>query len=119
MARPASVFASFHDDDQRSAVIQLWKTHPNHFTRMRAHAVLLSSPGFEVTTLVKIFDVNDDSVRAWIAKFQSDGVDALKDADRPGSPPILDPDEQQTLRELLARYPKGDKNNYFRIRQTI
>ena len=105
MARPASVFASFHDDSQRDAVIQLWKTHPNHFTRIRAHAILLSSQGFEVTAIVKIFSVCDDSVRDWIARFLSGGVEALKDADRPGGPPLLDQDEQQILRELLSRYP--------------
>lgn len=105
MARPASTFAIIDDTHSCDELAQLWKCHPNHYTRMRAHAVLLSSQGYEVKNLVDIFGVNKDSVRSWIARFQKGGVDALLDADKPGGPRILTDDDLQVLKELLQCYP--------------
>jgi transposase len=105
MARPASVFASIEDEDQRRDLTKLWKEHPNHYTRMRGHAILLSDAGFDIPSLTKIFGVHRDSVRSWIACFQEQGIDGLLDDDRPGGPRKLDEKEQETLKKLLRQYP--------------
>lgn len=105
MARPASVFAIIKDQDQRNALLKLWKEHPNHFTRMRGHAILLSDDGFEIELLVQIFGVHRDTVRSWIAGFQEQGIEGLLDDDRPGGPRKLDENEQETLKTLLRLYP--------------
>lgn len=105
MARPASKFASLQSPQQRDELVALWKTDPHHYTRMRAHAVLLSCEGFDVSTLVRIFSVDRDSVSGWIDRFESGGAEALKDADRPGGPQKLNEEEQAILKELLGQFP--------------
>lgn len=105
MARPPMKFAEIKTPGQRDQLVQMWKTHPNHYTRMRAHAILLSSQRYTISSLVEIFDVDRDSVSSWIDRFEAGGVDALRDPDRPGGPQTLDEDEQKILRELFQRHP--------------
>jgi transposase len=105
MARPASKFAHIKSPEQRDELIAMWKTDSHHYTRMRAHAVLLSCEGFDVSTLVRIFSVDRDSVVSWIDRFESGGVEALRDADRPGGPPKLNEEDQKTLKDLFRQFP--------------
>lgn len=105
MARPASKFASIKNPLQRDELTALWKTDPHHYTRMRAHAVLLSSEGFDVSTLCRIFSVDRDSITSWIDRFELGGPEALKDADRPGGPQKLSQEDQKILKELFAQFP--------------
>lgn len=105
MARPPSKFASIKRPEQRDELVAIWKTDPHHYTRMRAHAVLLSCEGFDVSTLVRIFSADRDSVSSWIDRFESGGAEALKDADRPGGPPKLDEEDLKTLKDLFRRFP--------------
>lgn len=105
MARPSIKFATVKNETQRQQLVQLWKTHPSHYTRVRAHSVLLSSQQYEISAIAAIFGVERDSVSSWIDRFESGGADALLDADRPGAPPTLDDSEKEILRELFAAYP--------------
>ena len=105
MARPASIFAIIDSEAQRKDLVALWKEHSNHYTRMRAHAIILSDAGYEIEQIVEIFGVKRDSVRDWIKRFHQGGVDALLDDDRPGGPRKLDEDEEDILRDLLRQHP--------------
>lgn len=105
MARPSTVYASINDQNQRDALTQLWKTHPNHYTRMRGHAIILSDGQYDIGQLTEIFNVDRDTVRAWIARFERGGVDALLDEEKPGGPRKLNEDEEGILEDLLRQYP--------------
>lgn len=105
MARPASVFATISSEQQRQELMRLWKEHRNHYTRLRAQAILLSARGYEVNRIVEILEVNSDSVRSWITRFEAGGVEALLDEDKPGGPRKLDEDEQELLKELIQQHP--------------
>jgi len=105
MARPAKVFAEIKCDQQRDDLIKLWKEHPNHYTRMRGHAIILSDAGYEVAQIVDIFGVKRNTAAAWIDRFRQAGVDGLLDDDRPGGPRKLDEGEEQILKNLLEQYP--------------
>jgi transposase len=105
MARPSIKFASIKSSKQRQQLVDIWKTHSCHYTRMRAHAILLSDQGYEVSALVDIFGVDRDSISSWIDRFETGGPDAIQDSDRPGAPPALDKDEQEILRKLFALHP--------------
>lgn len=105
MARRASVFATIRSQEQRDSLTRLWKEHPNHYTRMRGHAIILSDSGFAIGQLAEIFGVNRDSVRSWIQRFEHGGVEGLLDDDRPGGPRKLNEDEQKLLEELLRQNP--------------
>lgn len=105
MARPSTKFADVSSDKQREQLTEMWKAHRSHYTRIRAHAMLLSGQGYTISDLVDIFGVDRDSVTSWIDRFAAGGVEELEDADRPGAPPILDDKEQELLRRLFKSYP--------------
>lgn len=105
MARPASKFANISSDEAREELVTLWKTHPHHYTRVRAHAILLSGQKYTIKQITEIFGVDRDSVASWIDRFNAAGATALEDDDRPGGPPALNEDEQATLRDLFKRFP--------------
>ena len=105
MARPATLFAEIKTAQQRDRLVELWKQHPNHYTRMRGHAIILSADGYEVNQLVDIFGVERDTAASWVKRFNEGGVDALFDDDRPGGPRKLVEEEQQLLECLLREYP--------------
>jgi transposase len=105
MVRPATVFAEIKSEQVRTRLIELWKQHPNHYTRMRGHAIILSDAGYTVSQLVDIFGVERDTASRWIERFRDGGVDALLDDDRPGGPRKLDEREQLLLKDLLRECP--------------
>lgn len=105
MARPSVKFACIESQEQRQQLIDMWKTHRCHYTRVRAHAILLSDQQYVISSIVDIFGVDRDSVSSWIDRYAAGGAEALEDADHPGAPPILDDAEQQTLRRLFRKYP--------------
>jgi transposase len=68
------------DSERRATLKQLMQTHPNHRVRMRAHAVLLSDRRYSIDRIADIFEVDRDTVRAWLARWDDDHTDGL---DRP------------------------------------
>ncbi len=105
MARPAVLFADIKSEQQRDRLVELWKQHPNHYTRMRGHAIILSDAGYKVSQLVDIFGVDRDTAASWISRFNQGGVDALFDDDRPGGPRKIVEQELRILEDLLREYP--------------
>ena len=105
MARPATRFAHANEE-QLQQLNELWKSNPNHTTRTRAHAILLSQRQFTITQITEILLVHRDSVQSWIDRFEAHGTDGLLDEDRPGGPRLLDEDETKLLDELFEQFPK-------------
>jgi len=116
MARPASVFAKIQSIEQRNELMALWKENPHHYTRMRAHAIILSDAQYEIQQIVEIFAVKRDTVRDWIERFEKGGVEALHDEDRPGGPRKLNEQEEEILRDLLRQYPSRPATVIARLR---
>lgn len=54
---------------------------------LRAHMVLLSDRGFSVPQIAAIHACGDDVVRAWLHRYQREGVAGLEDEPRSGRPP--------------------------------
>ena len=105
MARPSTKFADVKTETQRKELTDMWKTHHCHYTRVRAHAVLLSGNGYEITRIVDIFGVERDSVSSWIDRFNEGGVKALEDDEHPGAPRMLNDKEQELLKQLFKKHP--------------
>jgi transposase len=53
----------------------------------RAHMVLLSTRGYTVPQIARIFEVGEDTVRTWLHRYQERGAEGLEDRPRPGRPP--------------------------------
>src|SRR5947209_15826876 len=79
--------------EQRTTLKQLMQAHPNHRVRMRAHAVLLSDRRYSLDQIADIFEVDRDTVRAWLMRWDDDHTDGLDDDPRPGRPATLSTEE--------------------------
>lgn len=91
---------------------RLWKTGQAPRIRQRAHAVLLNAKGYKIDTLADIFEVDRDTVSAWLDRWengdddQEAGTQHLGDAPRSGRPrTIKDADEPDVL-EMVEANPR-------------
>ena len=70
----------------------------------RIRMILLSSKGYSVQQIADIFECDVASVRAWIERFQAEGVKGLHDRPRSGRPPKAGVVAQQQLRQTVATW---------------
>lgn len=96
---------------------QLMQTHPNHRVRMRAHAVLLSDRRYSIDQIADIFEVDRDTVRAWLARWDDDDTDGLEDDPRAGRPATLTTEEKEAALNLALREPRAPHHQLSAIEQ--
>lgn len=82
------------------------KTHPVFQVRQRAHAILLSSKGYRINQLVEIFDVDRDTITAWLERFETGGPDALENQARPGRPRSIPPEAEPDVLDRVEAHPQ-------------
>jgi len=95
------------DTEQRTTLKQLMQTHPNHRVRMRAHAVLLSDRRYSLDQIADIFEVDRDTVGAWLARWNDDDTDGLEDDPRTGRPATLTTEEKEAAIKLVLTEPRA------------
>jgi len=84
-------------DSERKKLIEVWHNDKSSRVRKRAHAVLLSSTGNNVTQLSKIFFVKSDTVSSWLNRWESSGIEGLYDAEGRGRHTIFSESEKKNL----------------------
>lgn len=87
--------------EEQVTLEQLHRTGTSHRERVRAQAVFLSAKGFDLETLAVIFVVDRDTASRWLERFEQGGVEALRDADKPGRPRKITPEAQEVLQHSL------------------
>ncbi len=73
----------------------------------RIRAILLSAKGYSVPQIADIFEVDQASVRAWIERFQAQGVKGLYDRPRSGRPRKADAVAQEEIRQAIQTPPSA------------
>lgn len=68
---------------------EMHKNHPSHTPRIRAHAILLSHAGFQLSMIARIYSVCRQTVSTWIHACDAGGICGLFDKPRSGRPRIL------------------------------
>lgn len=68
-----------------------WKDRPNSRVRQRAQALYLAHRGYGRIALSALFEVDVDSIRAWLDGWEQAGLRGLYDDPRSGRPPIYTP----------------------------
>ena len=71
---------------ERKILADLVRDAEQHRTRQRAHAIILSSKKYSIDDLAGIFDVHRDTVSRWLDVWQTEGLNGLFDAPKPGRP---------------------------------
>ena len=61
----------------------------------RCRAMMLSHKGYTIKDLVDIFDVDQDTVAIWFDRYESQGIEGLKDQLRSGRPSKLDDSQKK------------------------
>lgn len=71
----------------------------------RIRMILLSSRGYPIPQIAAIFECEEATVRSWIERFETGGVESLRDRPRSGRPCKADAVAQETIRQQLERGP--------------
>ncbi len=72
--------------EEKATLEEMKKNHPSHFTRQRAHAILLSATGFDIRELSQIFDTCRQTAATWVRGWERKGIVGLFDKPRSGRP---------------------------------
>ena len=68
--------------------INRWRHSRSEAARLveRARMIWLASQGWHVPAIAAELRLHEQTVRTWLKRFQTDGLDGLRDAPRPGRP---------------------------------
>lgn len=72
-------------DDERRVLYGLARSEVGRVSE-RIRMVLLSGRGYAVPQIAAIFECDEATVRTWLGRFETDGVDGLRDRPRSGRP---------------------------------
>lgn len=109
MARPASIFVRELSDEDRNWLIETWKGHRMHSTRVRALAILMSHRGCTIIEIASMLLVDEDTARKWINRWFNGKRENLEDEHRSGCPSLLTEDEQAATVEMIKEHPSEPK----------
>ena len=104
-------------ESQRHTLAEIMQHEAIPRARIRAHGILLSSQGMKIKEIAKIYQVDRDTVAAWIKKWEQHGVASLYDKPRSGRPRKLTPEEQDLARQYIKEEPRCLKQAIERLHQ--
>ena len=96
--------------DEQLTLEEMFKNHPSHAPRMRAHAVLLNNSGFKVKELSAVFGVCRQTAATWLNGWEDNGICGLFDDVRSGRPPKLSDENKHETLQLIIESPRSLKN---------
>jgi transposase len=106
MPRTAYRFIESLSEEQEEQLQRLRDTGRTKRIRHRAHAILLSHGGKQIQEIAEIFQVDRNTVSAWLDRWDAQGIEGLADRPHTGAPPKLSESEQKLALELLAESPQ-------------
>ncbi len=106
-------------EHQRQTLEDIRKRDPSSRARMRAHSILLSSRRITIKEIVKIYQVDRDTVASWIKKWEQHGVESLYDKPRCGRPSKLTLEEKELAYQYIKEEPRCLKQVVERLSQKI
>ncbi|MBK8508352.1 MAG: helix-turn-helix domain-containing protein [Candidatus Competibacter sp.] len=94
-----------------------WKGGPNGRVRQRAQAVYLAHRGYRRIALSGFFEVDVDTISAWLDGWERDGLCGLYDGPRSGRPRIYTAGEEARLCGWLDEEPRQIQQAQARLEQ--
>jgi transposase len=95
------LFVNFLSRPEIVTLQVMHKFHPLTWSRMRAHAILLSDEGYSVQEIAQIYGVCRQTVSSWIKAWENKGLVGLMDQARSGRPRKLSAQEEIEVLESL------------------
>ncbi|MDS4027046.1 MAG: helix-turn-helix domain-containing protein [Candidatus Contendobacter sp.] len=99
------------------ALRAVWKDGLNSRVRQRAQAVYLAHRGYGRIALSLLFEVDVDTISAWLDGWERDGLCGLDDEPRSGRPRIYTPAEEGQLCQWLDEKPRQLKQAQAQLAQ--
>jgi transposase len=96
-------------DAEQELLLKLYKTAKSGKEATRYHAILLVKAGSTLAQVARLFYVDEDTVRSWVAKWEQG--QSTKDRQKPGRPALLTRDQQEELCNLIDENDPS-KHNY-------
>ncbi len=92
-------------DERERAELKLLARREVGRVSERIRMILLSSKGYPVPQIADIFECDQASVRAWIERFEAEGVKGLYDRPRRGRPRKAGVAAQEQIRQAVTKQP--------------
>ncbi len=96
-------------EPEKVTLHEMHQHHPFHWTRMRAHAILLSASGYRVQAIAAIYGVCRQTVSSWLKAWARQGLVGLLDQARSGRPRKLSAAEEAPVLAWLEAEPRSLK----------
>lgn len=87
-------------DAEQRTLIEMGIRHPHPRVRRRAQGLVRLAQGVSYTQLAREFEVHVNSVRHWLAGWQTKGLIGLYEGHRKGRPKKLSPEQRERLRRM-------------------
>ncbi len=71
----------------------------------RILAIRYMQMGHTAPEVAKVFPISDTQLRMWVRRYDTQGLEGLRDRPRPGRPTILDPSKVEALKERVRTGP--------------
>ena len=71
----------------------------------RILAIRYMQLGHTAPEAAKVFPISDTQLRMWVRRYDTQGLEGLRDRPRPGRPTILDPNKVEALKERIRTGP--------------
>ena len=104
-------------ESQRQTLENIRKYDPSPRARTRAHSILLSSRRVTIKEIVRIYQVDRDTIASWIKKWEHDGIESLYDKPRCGRPSKLTLEEKELAQHYMKEEPRCLKQVAERLSQ--
>jgi len=96
-------------DEEKHTLKEMYKNHPLHLPRKRAHAILLSNQTFSMTLIADIFHVCRQTVATWFSQWENQGLCGLFDCPGRGRKSKLTLIQQAEIIEKVNQSPRSLK----------
>ena len=94
--------------EQIDELSQLCRTTRNVRLRTRAQIILLAvQQGMSAPGIAEVVRESDQTVRNWLKRYETEGIEGLKDAPRPGSPNQVTLEYVAHVVEVVRRRPSA------------
>ena len=96
-------------DEEITTLNEMNKNHPLHLSRKRAHAILLSHQGYNISMICLTYNVCRQTVSTWISKWNKYGICGLVDNPGRGRPRTLSKKQKKDVIERVKKSPRSLK----------
>jgi transposase len=86
---------------------RIYKESSKHQVRQRAHCILLSNQGTEVTELARFFSKTERTIYEWLNRWESHHFAGLYDQKGRGRRPKLNTQQRHQIKEWAKEHPKN------------